>query len=306
MIDLATEVNTYLSMRRSLGFKLADADTALADFVVFLQRHGSDHITTDLAVAWAIEPAHTDRVWWRQRLGFVRGFAQYLQHLDPRTQVPSPDLIPAHQNRTAPYLYSQEEIVALMEATASLNPPLRAATYQTFLGLIAVTGLRRGEALALDRDDIDPDQRLLVVSDYRGHRQVPLHDSTIAAVQHYCDYVDEHFPVAVSRALFISTRGTRLNKNSVTATFPGLIDAAGLAGRGARPRPRIHDLRHSYAVRQLIEWHTQQVDVDARIPLLSAVLGHRDPASTYWYLQAAPELFTLVAQHLESSQGDLS
>lgn len=306
MIDLATEVNTYLSLRRSLGFKLADADTALADFVVFLQRHGSDHITTDLAVAWAIEPAHTDRVWWRQRLGFVRGFAQYLQHLDPRTQVPSPDLIPAHQNRTAPYLYSQEEILALLTAAGSLQPALRAATYQTFLGLIAVTGLRRGEALALDRADIDPVQLLLTINNRQGQRQVPLHASTLAALQHYCDRVDQHFPQPVSPALFVSTRGTRLNKNSVTQTFPGLIDAAGLTGRGPRPRPRIHDLRHSYAVRQLMDWHTKQVDVDARMPMLSAVLGHRDPASTYWYLQASPELFAIVAQRLEQSQGGRS
>lgn len=130
-------------------------------------------------------------------------------------------------------------------------------------------------------------------------RTVPVHETTIVALQRYFDAVEQQFPTAVSPAVFVSTRGTRLNKNSITATFPGLIDAAGLTGRGQRPPPRLHDLRHSYAIRQLTDWHTQHIDVDARIPLLSAVLGHSDPASTYWYLQASPELFAIVAQQLE-------
>lgn len=191
-----------------------------------------------------------------------------------------------------------------MTAAAALNPLLREATYQQFIGLIAVTGLRQCEALALNRDDLDEDQLLLVVKDdQHDGRKVSLHESTIVALQVYCDRVDRHFAVAVSPALFVSTRGTLLNKNSLTAAFPGLIDAAGLTGRGQRPRP--HDLRQSYAIRQLIDWHTQQVDVDARIPLLSAVLGHSDPASAYWYLQASPELFAIVGQRLEQSLGDI-
>lgn len=305
MIDLFAEIDTYLTMRRGLGFKLEDAGSLLPDFVNFLHRNNTDHVTTELAVAWAVQPVNADRIWWRQRLGFVRGFAQYLQNLDPRTQVPPSDLIPAQYQRIAPYLYSQAEIDSLMAATGSLNPPLRAATFHTFIGLIAVTGLRRGEALALNRDDLDHDQLALNVKDANGGRTIPVHESTVVALQRYFDAIDQQFPVAVSPAVFVSTRGTRLNKNSITATFPGLIDAAGLTGRGQRSRPRLHDLRHSYAIRQLIEWHTQHVDVDARIPLPSAVLGHSDPASTYWYLQASPELFASVAQRLEQTLGDL-
>ncbi|MBK5238920.1 MAG: tyrosine-type recombinase/integrase [Actinomycetales bacterium] len=193
-----------------------------------------------------------------------------------------------------------------MEATRSLNPPLRAATYKTLIGLLSVTGLRRGEALALNRDDLDMKHLSLVIRQAKGGgRTVPLHETTVRALQGYFDCVDRIFPLPVSPALFVSIRGTRLNKNSLTATFPHLIDAAGLAGRGQRARPRLHDLRHTFAVRQLIDWHEQHVDVDARIPLLSAVLGHSNPESTYWYLQAAPELFTIVGQRLEEFLGEL-
>jgi integrase len=245
-------------------------------------------------------------IWWRQRLGIVRGFADYLRNIDPNTEVPPRDLLPARQQRVAPYLYSAADIAALMGAARSLNPPLRAATYETFIGLVSVTGLRLGEALALNRDALDKKRSLLTIRHAkRGGRKVPLHETTVQALQRYFDCVDRHFPQPVSPSVFVSIRGTRMNKDSIHATFPALIDRAGLTGRGQRPRPRIHDLRHTVAVRQLIAWHQQQADVDARIPLLSAILGHSDPASTYWYLQAAPELFAVVGRRLEEFLGEL-
>jgi integrase/recombinase XerD len=194
-----------------------------------------------------------------------------------------------------------------MAAARSLHPPLRAATYETFIGLLSVTGLRLGEALALNRDDLDKKRLLLTVRQAkRGGRKVPLHETTLRALQLYFDYVDRRFPEPVSPSVFVSIRGTRMNKDSIHATFPALIDKAGLTGRGQRPRPRIHDLRHTVAVRQLVDWHQQHADVDARMPLLSAILGHTDPASTYWYLEAAPELFAVVGRRLEEFLGELS
>ncbi|WP_217496256.1 tyrosine-type recombinase/integrase [Arthrobacter sp. 24S4-2] len=306
MTDLSAAVDSYLAMRRGLGFKLVDAGSLLPAFVGYLHENGAEHVSNELSLAWATRPVNTHPVWWRQRLCFVRGFAEYLRTIDPETEVPPADLLPARQQRLAPYLYSGADIAALVAAARSLNPPLRAATYETIIGLLSVTGLRLGEALALNREDIDKKHLLLVVRHAKGGgRKVPLHETTLRALQHYFDCVDRHFPDRISPSVFVSIRGTRMNKDSIHATFPLLIDQAGLTGRGQRPRPRLHDLRHSYAVRQLIDWHQQHADVDARIPLLSAVLGHSDPASTYWYLQAAPELFAIVGARLEEFLGEL-
>jgi integrase len=306
MTDLSAAVDSYLAMRRGLGFKLVDAGSLLPDFVGYLHHNGAQHVSTEMALAWATQPVNADPVWWRQRLGIVRGFADYLRNIDPDTEVPPRDLLPARQQRVAPYLYSAADIAALMAAARCLNPPLRAATYETFIGLLSVTGLRLGEVLALNRGDLDKKRLLLTVRHAkRGGRQVPLHDTTIRALQGYFDCVDRHFPEPVSPSVLVSIRGTRMNKDSIHATFPVLIDRAGLTGLGQRPRPRIHDLRHTFAVRQLVDWHQQRADVDARIPLLSAVLGHSDPASTYWYLEAAPELFAIVGQRLEEFLGEL-
>jgi integrase len=306
MTDLRAAVDSYLAMRRGLGFKLVDAGSLLPDFVGYLHNNGAEHVSAELAVAWAIQPVNARPVWWRQRLGIVRGFAEYLRNFDPDTEVPARDLLPARQRRVAPYLYSAADIAALMQAARCLNPPLRAATYEAFIGLLSVTGIRLGEVLAVNREDLDKKRLLLHVRHAKGGgRKVPLHDTTLLALQQYFDCVDRHFPVPVSPSVFVSIRGTRMNKDSIHATFPALIDKAGLTGRGQRPRPRIHDLRHSYAVQQLVDWHEQRVDVDARIPLLSAVLGHSDPASTYWYLQAAPELFAIVGKRLEEFLGEL-
>ena len=306
MIDLDAAVDSYLAMRRGLGFTLVDAGSLLPDFVAFLHRNGAEHLSTELALTWATKPVNVSPVWWRQRLSFVRGFAEYLRTIDPDTEVPPRDLLPARQIRVAPYLYSDADIEALMSAARLLNPPLRAATYEAIIGLISVTGLRLGETLALNRDDLDTTQSQLIVRRSKGGgRKVPVHETTLNALQGYFDCVDRLFPEPVSPSVFVSIRGTRMNKDSVHATFPALIDTAGLTGRGHRARPRIHDLRHSFAVRQLIDWHHQHADVDARIPLLTAVLGHSDPASTYWYLQAAPELFAIVAERLEEFWGEL-
>lgn len=308
MTDMRAAAATYLALRRGLGFKLVDAGSLLPGFVDYLNHHGANHVTTELALAWAKLPANTDPVWWRQRLGIVRGFAEYLHTIDPATEVPPHDLLPARQHRVAPYIYSDTDIAALMAVARTLKPALRAATYETFIGLLSVTGLRLGEALALDRADLDRQRLLLHVRHAkRGSRTVPLHESTIQALDRYFAAVDRaRFPKPLSPSMFVSIWGTRMNKNSMHATFPDLIDRAGLTGRGQRARPRTHDLRHSFAVRQLCDWHQHGADVDSKIPLLSAVLGHSDPNCTYWYLEASPELFAIVGRRLERFLGELS
>jgi integrase len=304
MTDLRKAADEYLAVRRRLGFALVDAGRLLPDFVAFLEQRGVGHISTEQALQWAVR-ADAQPAWWRLRLGVVRGFAEYVRHTDPATQVPPRNLVPGNYRRVAPYLYSDGEIAALMAAARLLAPPLRAATYETLIGLIAVTGMRIGEAIGLDRDDIDEQARLLTVRDgKRGGRRIPLHETTMDALIDYGRVRDRRFPQPVSTSLLVSIRGTRLCRSSIYATFPKLLGQAGIGADQPR-RPRVHDLRHSLAVRQLLNWHRQGVDVDAKLPLLSSILGHANPTCTYWYLQASPELLAVAGDRLADVLGDL-
>lgn len=308
MSRLHAAVEDYLTLRRGLGYAAKGTRPLLAGFVAFLDHNGAEVVSTDLAVAWATAPEGVDPIWWRQRLGTVREFARYLATIDPRTEIPAADLLPAHYNRLTPYLYSEAEIAALMAAGESLSPPLRAATYTTLIGLLTVTGLRLGEAIALDCGDVKTDTSTLIVGHGKNgsSREIPLHHTTLNALAAYRRNVERAIAAPASPSLLVSIRGTRLCPSAVHPTFRAMVQRAGLQPRGARCRPRLHDARHSFAVRTLIHWYEDGADVDAKLPLLSAFLGHANPASTYWYLQAAPELFSRVGQRLEQLLGEPS
>ena len=298
MSDLRQAVTDYLAIRRALGFQLRGYDRLLGDLVDDLRRAGSSTLTIELAVAWASKPAGAQPFRWKTRLSIARGFARYLQTIDPAAQMPPSNLLAYRRARPAPYLYSAAALDALLEATDTLRPPLRAATYRTLLGLLAVTGMRVGEAIALDRDDIDlRDGRLAIREAKRDSRQLPLHPTTVAALHAYADRRDQLCRAPAAPSFFVSTTGTRPIYECVRETFIKLRRVAGLE-RTSGPRPRIHDLRHSFAVQTLLGWHRAGIDVGAQLPLLSAWLGHRHPASTYYYLQAAPELLALAAERL--------
>jgi integrase/recombinase XerD len=307
MIDLCDAVEDYLNVRRSLGYVLARHGRLLPEFVEFVQVAGIDHVTTGAALAWATQPQATHPAWWRQRLGIVRGFARFLKTIDPATEVPPTDLLPVHRPRVTPYLYSDDDIAALLAAAAALRPCFRAATYSTLVGLLTVTGLRVGEAIALDRHDVDLDTGVLVVRHAKldKTREACLHDTTVAALGAYALARDSLRPNPTTPSFFVSTTGTRIHRSTVGYTFRQLIADAGLEGRGSRCRPRAHDLRHSFAVRTLLGWYRDGLDVEARLPLLSTFMGHVDPGATYWYLQAAPELLAIAGHRLEHVLGDL-
>jgi integrase/recombinase XerD len=235
----------------------------------------------------------------------VCGFAVHLHALDPRVEVPPPGLLRRGPRRQTPYLYSQADITALVDAAGTLFRSLGAATYQTLIGLLAVTGMRVGEAIRLDRDDLDADHDgLLTVrhSKFGKSRQLPLHPSTVAAVRRYLQVRDELLPAPTSPALLLSTAGTRLGYNNVWRTFHRLVSQVGLTARSPSCQPRIHDLRHSFAVHTMLDWYADGADVQALLPRLSTYLSHTDPKHTYWYLQAAPELLALAAQRLDAHQ----
>lgn len=307
MSGLHAAAEDYLAIRHALGFKMERPAPLLRQFVAFLEQMGVRTVTTELAVAWAKQPAAGHANWWGYRMIVVRGFARHLQTLDPRTEVPPSDLLPRPSLRATPYLYSEADIAALMNAAGALRPPLQAATYRTLIGLLVVTGLRIGEAIRLDRDDLDWRNGLLTVhnSKFGKSREVPLHPSTVEALQTYARLRDQLCPRPAALSFFVSMVGTRLIYNCFHFTFRKLVSRAGLQRRSASCRPRPHDLRHTFAVRTLLDWYRAGLDVEAQMPRLSTYLGHVEPRNTYWYLSATPELLTLAGQRLEHAWKDL-
>ncbi len=306
MSDLRHALDDYLAIRRALGFKLERAGLLLGDFVSHMEAKGATTITIDAALAWATLPPNGSSTWWGHRLSVVRTFARHLHAIDPAHQVPPTDLLPGRSHRATPYLYSQADIAALMGAARGLGSPLRAITFETLVGLLAVTGLRIGEALRLDRDDVDLVEGVLVVrlSKFGKSRALPLHASTVEALAAYSRQRDRLCPRPVGPAFFVSLAGTRLLYANAHLAWLDLVRRAGLQPRSANCRPRPHDLRHSFAVATLLGWYRDGADVAARMPMLSTYLGHVHPANTYWYLSAAPELLNLVVVRLESGFGE--
>jgi len=305
MSPLRQALVDYLRIRRALGYKLERAGKLLPQFLDYLEQTGAEIVTVERALAWATLPAGGSARWWAFRLSIVRGFAAYLQTLEPATEVPPKDLLAGRSPRATPYLYTDEEVAALLAAASTLRSSLRVATYRTLIGLLAVTGLRVGEAIRLDRGDLDLKHDLLVVrnSKFGKSREVPLHPSTLRALRDYLRLRDRAHPTSSVPALFISPAGTRLLYCNVHATFRQLRQRAGLQQRSASCRPRIHDLRHSFAIRTLLDGYRDDGDVQPRLSLLATYLGHVNPDSTYWYLSAAPELLALAGQRLERHLG---
>jgi integrase/recombinase XerD len=311
MTDYRSAAAEYLATRRAMGYKLAYQGQMLAQFVAYLDTVGAEHLTINHAVDWAKQPSSAKRTWWAVRLSTVRAFARYLSAFDPATEIPPAGLIPAPSHRVVPYIYTEDDIAELLRAAGRLPTMHRADTYQTLIGLVAVTGMREGEAVRLDRDDVDLQQGLLTIrnSKYGKSRQIPVHSSTVEALAAYAHRRDarryrrdgrqHHHPLS-SAGFFISTTGTRLLRDNVSTVFPRLVRESGLAGSGDHRPPRLHDLRHSFAVNTLIRWYRQGLDVEQRLPLLSTYLGHVAPKSTYWYMTAVPELLELVADRLDA------
>ena len=301
MSSLRGALGDYVRVRRALGFVFEREVPELERFVGFLEQAGAQRITIELALRWARMPQGVHPYVWRKRLGIVRGFARYLATIDPASEIPPTDLLPARQPRLVPHIYTPEEIVALMMAARSLPWPLRAATCETVIGLLASTGLRLREALALDRSDVELEHGVLLVRGARHHKQreVPLHPSTTAALQRYVAQRDRLCPDRVTPAFFLTNHNRRLTPVNFRQAFPKLIAQAGLKGRGQRPRPRPHDLRHTFAVRTLLGWYHTGQDIDRNLPLLSTYLGHVELESTYWYLQSVPELIAQVSSRLD-------
>jgi len=305
---LHSQLQDYLAIRRAMGFTMERHAKLLGQFTDHVAAQDAATLTIEHALAWAGAPSGADPRWWAARLSMVRGFAVYLHALDPAHQVPPRGLMPGSSRRTVvPYLYTDQEIAALIHAAGELSGPLRAATYQTLIRLLAVTGMRVGEAIGLDREDLNEQTGVLTIhgTKFGKSRQLPLHPSAVVGLRGYLDLRDRLQPERRTSALLVSTRGCRLRYNRVWVIFHRLLVQTELTAQSPGRTPRIHDLRHSFAVTCMLGWYRDGADVTAMLPRLSTYLGHTDPKHTYWYLSAAPELLALAADRLAAHQEGL-
>lgn len=306
MSELRNAIEEYLTVRRALGFKLHEDGRLLNGFADFLEKERASFITRDLALQWAIQPMKCQPARWTKRLSVLRQFAEYRSAADIRTEVPPIGLLPHRYHRTSPYMYSADEISSLIEAAKQLTSPLglRAETYSTFFGLLAVTGMRHSEARRLEREDVDLTEGILTVrqSKFGKSRLVPLHTSTRDVLCQYATLRDRIIQKPKLPSFFLSERGTGLNPWTVYSTFDKLKRQIGLRRPQGRRGPRIHDLRHRFATQTLLGLYRSGQDVERHIAALSTYLGHLDIGSTYWYLSAVPELLRLISGRLEGKQ----
>jgi integrase len=309
MSPLRQQLDDYLHTRRALGFKLISEGALLCSFVSHMETAGADTVTVADALRWATLPSSGKPVYHAKRLRAVRGFARYLHALDPAHELLATDLLSSGGwRRPAPYIYTEEEIAALMAAAGQLKTRLGAATMRTLIGLLAVTGMRVGEAIRLDRDDLDLKHGRLVVnrSKFGKSRRLPLDLTTIIALREYLDTRDALKPQTQTAALLIGTWGGRLHRDVVESTFRLLRKRIGLQARPGSQPPRVHDIRHTFAVHTMLDAYRAGGDPSACASALATYLGHADPGASYWYLSAAPELLALAAARLEAHQTEAS
>lgn len=303
MNAIAVAVEEYLRVRRMLGFKLHVAGRLLPQFVEFLARRKARFITTTLALQWATSPRECHPGYWARRLTIVRCFARFHRGTDARTEVPPAGLLPQRYRRKARNLPSDEDVLNLLRAAKRVRSPkgLWASTHTTLLGLLAATGIRVGETVALDREDVDLRAGVITIRNakFRKSRIVPIHPSTVKALKSYARLRDTVIPHPMGSSFFVSERGARLTAKFVSKKYLALARQAGLRPVHGRAGPRLHDLRHRFAIRTMLAWYRTGVDVEQRLPTLSTYLGHSNSADTYWYISATPELLGLAVKRLD-------
>ncbi len=309
-VSLQTRVDNYLAERRRLGYQLHSRDTLLASFARYVaSRHHRGPLTVELMADWARQDKWNRGTpgTWAARLALLRHFARYLKQFEPDTKVPDESIFGRKPGRVAPHIYREEEIVELLVAASKLGPhgSLRPATFETLLGLMASTGLRVSEAIHLRDADVDLKQGMLIVrqTKFAKSRQLPLHASTVEALSHYRRQRARHVPTTVDTPFFISSRGRRLgqplSERQAHRVFATLRDRLGWVNRGAHNAPRLHDIRHTFAVRRVMLSHAEGTDVDQMMLALSTYMGHAEIKHTYWYLTAVPELMALAGGKFE-------
>jgi site-specific recombinase XerD len=313
MSALREAMQQYLSLRRSLGFKLINTESTLRSFVAFAEREAASHVTTDLALRWVKLSTAKEPATLADRLNIVRRFAIWTSAAEVHTEVPPKNLMPYRYQRKPPYIYSDKQIERLVGTARKLPSPkgLRGPTYATLFGLIAATGMRISEAVSLDRQNVDLEERVLSVreSKFRKSRLVPVHVTTRDALSDYAEKRDRIFPMLRSDAFFVSERGTRVTHWAARDNFAVVSRQIGIRkkinGKRVGCGPRLHDMRHRFAVRTLVDWYRAGINAERGIHKLSTYLGHGHVNDTYWYLEAVPELLELATQRLMQERKEI-
>jgi integrase len=302
MKTLHQYLDDYLKLRRQLGYKMQSVEIMLRNFLFFATQEEAEVIRIKMVLRWATRSKATPML-SAHRLGAVRRFAEYVRAYDPRTEVPAQRLLPYRFRRRDPCHYTDDNVLQLIKAAQQIDPasPIKGPTFGTVLGLLAVTGMRVGEALALDDGDVDFERGLLTIRLAKGNksRAIPLHASTISTLRHYASLRDDIFPQPPSPAFFVWDQGDRFTYDSVNRWFLLIGCQTGLRRPGDQRGPRVHDLRHYFAIRTLLNWYRMDADVEARLPELATYLGHVHVRDSYWYLSAVPELLQLATERLE-------
>jgi integrase len=302
--NMQERVDAYLQARRNVGYILHIEGAQLQRFANFARDCGHQgHITLDLAVAWAIDSPKSHQIGRARRLEVVRSLTKYCVIFESETEIPPPHFLgPAHR-RVTPHIYTDREITQLLDMAHGLGPKqgLRPMTMHCLLGLLAATGLRISEALHLNQNDIDLHQELLVVRNtkFRKSRYVPLHSMVCNELSKYADLRNQHLPVVHNPAFFLLDNGKALQYRQVLYAFHQIRAQLGWDVCFSGRRPRLYDLRHTFACRRLLAWYKEGADVDRMMPLLSTYLGHAKVSDTYWYLTGIPELMAIAAARFE-------
>jgi len=304
MNPLRQAVKDYLALRRSLGFKLREYGECLHEFVSFLKKNRTSHIKTKLAVEYATQRQDEKPVSWARRLIIIRGFASYRLGADPKTEIPPVGLLPFRSQRARPYLYTKGEICRLLNAALTMESPhkLQPHTYYCLFGLLAVSGLRVGEAVNLQPQDVNWSEGILTIrgAKFGKSRLVPLHPSTCTVLHNYAKRRDAIYARRAVSYFFVTSHGTKLEKPNLSRIFRELSRQIGIRKPGERHGPRLHDFRHRFAVETLLRWYRRGEQVTRRMPVLSTYLGHVNVTGTYWYLSNTPELMGAASQLLEA------
>ena len=305
MKTLQNRLDDYLTMRRGLGFKLKRAGVELAQFVSFMVERRAAFVTNSLALEWVQQslPARREPV---NRLTIVRGFAKYLSAFDARSEVPPPDLVRRWSHRARPYLYTDTEIQNLLEASLTRSKErFNNRTYYCLFGLLAVSGMRVGEAIRLTVNDVHLDTGLLTINKtkFGKSRVIPLHPTTRLALREYKNQREGLLNGRRVDPFFVSKHGTPLFHAEINRVFNMLSLRTGLRQKGASRGPRLHDFRLRFAIWTLLNWYRAGENVERLLPVLSTYLGHTRVTDTYWYLSACPELNELAVQRLEARWG---